>query len=1470
MLAALLAAAAYIPLFLTRPGQVAADTKQYLYLDPGRLTASAASMWDPNTGLGTVTHQNIGYLFPMGPYYSLISWLGIPVWIGQRIWMGTLMVAAGLGVAYCARHLGLEGPGRVLAAAAYMLTPYTIDYLDRISAILMPWAALGWMVGLVAAAARTGRWRYPAAFAFVVALVGGVNATSILLVLLAPAVWLVHAVWVSREITLRRAAAAAGRIGVLSFLVSLWWAAGLWAEGNYGINILRVTETVPTVSHTSSASEVLRGLGYWYFYGWDKVQPWTLPAGPYTQSAWLLGLSLTLPVLSVVLGMVTRWRYRSFSLALVGLGTLIAVGAYPFSHPSLFGALIKGASSGSTLALAMRSVDRVVPLVVLGLALLMGSGVTAISMRWSAAGTVTGLACLGLVAANLPALWTGAIIASNLSRPSTIPSYWTQAAAYLNSQGSSSRVLGLPGEDFAAYSWGVTQDPIAPGLLNRPYVARQVVPSGTPAGANLLQALDEPLQEGTLDMSALAPVARLMSAGQILLQSDLQYERYHLPLPQVLWQSMVPVPAGISAPRAFGSPNPAPVIRYPLNSEGRLGIPTGTPQPPALAVFSVGSPRPLVRAEAATQPIVIAGDGRGIVEAAGAGLLDSHSTILYAASLSQDPGELRQALAADAQLVLTDTNPLAQYRWGSVRDNVGQVQQPGVADLSTSPSDYALPIFPGQTTADQTVAEVSGIASVTASGYGDSLSFTPEDKPINAVDGDPSTAWTFGARSPVAGTRIQINLTGPVTADHITLTQAQVIRTKRRITSVTLLFDGKNPVHVALTPASVGSTGQTVTFPARTFSDLEVVVDGATGGADKRYDGLPQVGFSEIAVPGVNSAGETLRLPTDLLAAAGSSSLQHPLAILLQRSRAIEPPRHDPEPTMSRTFVLPTARTFSVSGTAEINAGDSDYLINQLIGLTPNGPVPGPIASDRGSTTVVAANSSTRLDGDRNARANQAADGNPATAWTAETGPQSGEWLSLTLSGSTTFDHIDLQVVNDGRHSLPSRITITTDRGSRTVDVPVPPVGTGRQQGATTAIPVNFAALAGRSVRVTIDAVKQVRSLDYYSTFTGTTDILPVGIAELGVPGVTQPAPPPTVPTSCTGDLLRIDGQPVDVQISGSTSAALNGSQIALSACGNSSRGLVLGPGPHSVVTSPRLPTGWSIDQLWFDSAAGGGAGAAIGPNSGAGTQLSRPPSPPSSVPTVHLDQQTRTSWTATVEGNGQPFWLVLGQSFSAGWSATLAGGTSLGAPKLVDAYANGWYVPAGEIKGTTVIHLTWTPQRVVWAAIGISAVAVLASALMAVWPERWVSARRRRKVPGRRAGPYPPAGFSPAPASWRAWVAEAGAPWPMRAGITTVVVWAGLAGAVSRPAIGVAAGAAALVGWRWSRGRLAVRILAVGVLLTVPVYDVQQQIVHRYLPAIDWPSELSSANDITWLGLSLLGADLVAGLLRSRKATAV
>ena len=52
---ALFAALSYIPLLLTARGQVAADTKVYLYTDPAQLVSRAGWLWDPDFAAGTVT-----------------------------------------------------------------------------------------------------------------------------------------------------------------------------------------------------------------------------------------------------------------------------------------------------------------------------------------------------------------------------------------------------------------------------------------------------------------------------------------------------------------------------------------------------------------------------------------------------------------------------------------------------------------------------------------------------------------------------------------------------------------------------------------------------------------------------------------------------------------------------------------------------------------------------------------------------------------------------------------------------------------------------------------------------------------------------------------------------------------------------------------------------------------------------------------------------------------------------------------------------------------------------------------------------------------------------------------------------------------------------------------------------------------------------------------------------------------------
>ena len=172
-----------------------------------------------------------------------------------------LLFAAGTGVLVLARLLACRWAGAFVAAVAYGLSPYLLSYVNRTSVLLRPWAGLGWMVASAILAARRGGWRWPALFALVVATVGGINATALVLCGLAPVLWLAHAAWVSREVPVRRVLAAAGRIGLLTLAASAWWIVALVVQARYGADVLAYSETLESVSTTSLASEVVRGLG---------------------------------------------------------------------------------------------------------------------------------------------------------------------------------------------------------------------------------------------------------------------------------------------------------------------------------------------------------------------------------------------------------------------------------------------------------------------------------------------------------------------------------------------------------------------------------------------------------------------------------------------------------------------------------------------------------------------------------------------------------------------------------------------------------------------------------------------------------------------------------------------------------------------------------------------------------------------------------------------------------------------------------------------------------------------------------------------------------------------------------------------------------------------------------------------------------------------------------------------------------
>ena len=205
-----------------------------------------------------------------------------------------------------------------------------------------------------------------------------------------------------------------------------------------------------------------------------------------------------------------RWRHRAYFVILALVGIVIAVGAHPYTDPSTLGGLFKSFAESSSFGLALRSTGRAVPLVALGFAVLLGVGVNALADRWTARGhSMRGLVLAGLlmvlVVANMPAIWQGSFYGQNLLRDENIPDYWTQAIAAMDKGSHQTRVLELPGADFASYRWGNTVDPITPGLMDRPYVARELIPWGSPASADLLNALDRRIQEGVLDPNALVP-----------------------------------------------------------------------------------------------------------------------------------------------------------------------------------------------------------------------------------------------------------------------------------------------------------------------------------------------------------------------------------------------------------------------------------------------------------------------------------------------------------------------------------------------------------------------------------------------------------------------------------------------------------------------------------------------------------------------------------------------------------------------------------------------------------------------------------------------------------------------------------------------------------------------------------------------------------------------------------------------------
>ena len=1506
--AVLLVVVAYVPLLLTKPGRIGADTKTYLYLDPARLLSRAVSMWDPNIGLGTITHQNIGYLWPMGPYYWLMQTIGMPDWIAQRIWLGTIIAAAGLGVRFLLRELNWRSSGVTVASFAYALSPYLLDYGARISVILLPFAGLPWLVALAARSVRRGGWRDPALFALVTLTVGGVNATSLLLVMVAPLLWMAHATFVARESTLGHTVAAGLRISVLTLITSFWWIAGLAVQGAFGIPILRYTETYYVVANAALAPELLRGLGYWYFYGRDALGPWIRPAISMVQSVPLLAVSYAIPILAFCGGLLSRFRHRGYFTLLVLVGLVMGVGAHPWTGSSPAGAVFKLWTTTDS-GLAFRSTPRAVPLIALGLAVLLGAGAAAVG-RWRPGLRVPVAAgLLVLICLNQLALFRGQMVDENLDRPSDVPTYWTDAAAFLDRGDPDYRVAEVPGVDFATYRWGNTVDPITPGLMDRDYVARELIPYGTPASADMLNDWDLPLQDGTVDPATIAPIARLLGVGQIVHRADLQYERFRTPRPRWL-NSVLDGAPGLGEPVTFGAAranDPNPLL--PLDDAIEYGQPASDRDPAPVSVFPVEDPRPMLRTVQASAPVLMAGNGAGIVGLARSGGLQVDRPLFYSASFttgtdgtndsdtskSDSETDRISGIAAEpgASLVVTDTNRRQARRWGSVRENDGYTEMAGETPLVKDPADNRLDVFPGAADDAYTVTEQVGGAVARASSYGNPVSYTASGRAVRAVDGDPTTAWQVGAFEGVDGEFLQLTFPEPVTTDRITLLQAQK-PANRWITSVELSFDrseravddpdagaplGGASRPVALGDASRQAPGQEIRFPSRTFRTLRITITGTNLGDLPRWTGVSDVGIAEIAVPGVAPTTEVVRPPTDLLDALGARSTARPLSYVFQR-RAADPAEvvlDDEERRMQRWVEGPTLRGFLPFGTARISGRIPGERVDALIGA--------PDAAHGGLTATAAAT----LAGDLRSRPSVAVDGDDATAWQTPVNGAVGDWIEVTYPAPVTVDDLTMAIVADGRHSVPTKVSLqvdgadgpTLDLAAAGVSSLAHPDGTVDRtgaRGATTAVRVPTGSVTGTTFRFRVDEVAEVRSLDWFS---GTPTVLPVGIAELGLPTRAALADDSRLPAACRTDLLTIGGQPVGLRVLGTVGQALDRAELRLEWCADHSvpgPGVSIPAGRTLLETADGCSTGIDVDMLTLASAAGGGTGT---------DTLAEPPGPGPTPPSTTTDRPGRITYTAKVTDADQPYWVVLGQSLSPGWTATAEGSrgsADLGEPTLVNGYANGWQVDPSVVGADATITMTFAPQRMVWMAIWASLLGVAVCLVLALVPHRWWARlpwRRGRRSGAPGEGPGASEGSrgqrraeGPADAAAVADVeVEAAGPLlvdgvslsagrSLALGLAVGVVAAVFLG----PWVGVATAAVTAVALGLRRGQVLLRAACVGAFGLAAAFIVAKQLRADYVVDFEWMNNFEITHAWALFAAGLLAVDPLVEVLRRRR----
>ncbi len=510
------------------------------------------------------------------------------------------------------------------------------------------------------------------------------------------------------------------------------------------------------------------------------------------------------------------------------------------------------------------------------------------------------------------------------------------------------------------------------------------------------------------------------------------------------------------------------------------------------------------------------------------------------------------------------------------------------------------------------------------------------------------------------------------------------------------------------------------------------------------------------------------------------------LSYVLTRERLdpATPNRTAPEPSISRRFDVAQERTFELVGEVRLAGEASDAI---LLDALDDDVV---VIADRQLRGIPAARGASAFDGDLSTAWQTPFDGSLGASVRVDDGP--GSIATVTVSW-----------LDDERHSVPTQLTLSDPAGSvRIVDLPAQQPVDGVASTTVAIDPIDATML---TVAVTgIDARTTPED------FSGLPRVLPTGLAEiqLGDVAVVGRSADEMLDDVCRDDLVTLDGAPVAVRLIGTRGEALARSELRLESCSP----IQLASGEHQLDAAMGTRTGFDVDRVVLDSTASSPAPA--GP----------------ATPNATIDERSSTSFDLTVAASDTSTWLILEQSWNAGWSAA-ADGIDLGEPVLVNGYANGWLLPAAAT--SRQVELDWAPQRTVTIALWLSLAAGLVVLWLAAGPRRRTDAEidhesnqesdreTDRAFAGRRL------------------------PWlPLGIGLALcVLVFAG-------PLVALATAGLTALGrrWRWIPAAVVVTsltLVGVGISAFEWRYD--------FPAAPDWPSRFSWAAPIVWIAVTMV-----------------